>query len=157
MILGEKSEPQPDLYLRILPELGGSSTTEDDYVCGAPEFVIEVAHSTAAIDLHDKKDDYERSGVAEYLVICLEEGRTYWFDLVGGRTRKVPAGGIVRSKAFPGLWIDTQALFRGDLNRMVQVLNDGLASAEHARFARRLAKAAETNAKSKKRPRKSDD
>lgn len=154
VILGQKSEPQPDLYLRILPAAGGSSTTADDCVRGAPELVIEVAHSTAAIDLHDKKDDYERNGVAEYLVVCLEEGRTYWFDLARGRTRKIPADGIVRSKAFPGLWVDTQALFRGDLNRMVRVLNDGLASVEHERYVRRLAKAAETKAKSKKRPRK---
>lgn len=61
--------------------------------------------------------------------------------------------GIVRSKAFPGLWIDTQALFRGDLNRMVRVLNDGLASPEHERFVRRLAKAAAAKAKAKKRRR----
>ena len=38
--LGEKSEPQPDLYLRVLPEYGGQSgTTADDYVRGAPELI----------------------------------------------------------------------------------------------------------------------
>jgi hypothetical protein len=37
ILLGEKGEPQPDLFLRILPERGGQSrTTNDDYVEGAP-------------------------------------------------------------------------------------------------------------------------
>jgi hypothetical protein len=82
----------------------------------------------------------------------LEEGRVYWFDLAGGRTRETPSDGILRSKAFPGLWIDTQALFRGDPKRLVQVLNDGLTSPEHARFVRRLAKAGVPKSKPKKRP-----
>lgn len=114
VILGEESEPQPDLILRVLPECGGSSTTQNEYVHGGPELVIEVAHSTAAIDLHEKKDDYERCGVAEYVVVCLEERQVCWFDLASGRTRKIPADGVLRSKRFPGLWIDTQAMFRGD-------------------------------------------
>src|SRR3954453_4071177 len=49
--LGDAGEPQPDLYLRILPEFGGqSTTTADDYVGGAPEFIVEIAHSSRAID-----------------------------------------------------------------------------------------------------------
>src|SRR2546428_13942390 len=33
LLLGEEGEPQPDLYLRILPERGGQSrTTANDYV-----------------------------------------------------------------------------------------------------------------------------
>ena len=157
VILGPRSEPQPDLLLRVLPELGGNTRTEDEYVYGGPELIIEIAHSTVAIDLHQKKDDYERCGVAEYVVVCLEERQVCWFDLAGGRTRKIPPDGILRSKRFPGLWIDTQALFRGDSKHMVQVLHDGLASSEHGRFVRRLAKAAERTAKSKKRPRKNRD
>lgn len=157
VILGEESEPQPDFLVRVLPEYGGGTATEDEYIHGAPELVIEVAHSTAAIDLHDKKDDYEGCGVKEYVVACLGEPRVYWFDLAAGRARKLPADGILRSKRFPGLWIDTRALLRGDLKRMVRVLNDGLASPEHARFVRRLAKSADRNAKSKKRKRKGDE
>ncbi len=35
VLLGDEAEPQPDLFLRILPEYGGqSSTTNDDYVKG---------------------------------------------------------------------------------------------------------------------------
>src|SRR5689334_20593563 len=80
--LGEESEPQPDLYLRILPEYGGQSrTTDDDYLAGAPELVAEIAQSSQSIDLHTKLLDYARYGVREYLVVCLREGQLRWFDL----------------------------------------------------------------------------
>jgi hypothetical protein len=39
-ILGKKSEPQPDLFLRIEPEYGGqSSTNPKEYVVGPPELI----------------------------------------------------------------------------------------------------------------------
>lgn len=150
VILGPKSEPRPDLFLRVLPEKGGTSRTEDDYVYGGPELVIEIAHSTVAIDLHQKKDDYQQTGVAEYIVVCLEEREVHWFDLASGKARKIPSDGILRSKSFPGLWIDTEALFRCDSKRLARVLHDGLASPEHARFVRRL-EAAARKINSKKR------
>src|SRR5436305_1909927 len=53
ILLGDEGEPQPDLFLRILPEFGAQSrTTDDDYVEGAPELVAEIAHSSRSIDLH---------------------------------------------------------------------------------------------------------
>src|SRR5262245_28044590 len=97
VLLGEDAEPQPDLYLRLLPESGGQSrTTDDDYVLGAPELIAEIAHSSRAIDLHAKKDDYARYGVHEYVVVTLREGRMHWFDLRAGREPDAGADGILR-------------------------------------------------------------
>src|SRR4029079_16741129 len=80
LLLGDEGEPQPDLYLRLLPEYGGqTTTTPDDYIVGGPEAILEIAHSSLAIDLHQKKDDYARFGVKEYLVVCLRERRIRWF------------------------------------------------------------------------------
>ena len=60
-ILGEESEPQPDLALRVLSAYGGRSReTEDDYVEGPPELIAEVAYSTRSIDMHQKRRDYRR-------------------------------------------------------------------------------------------------
>jgi Uma2 family endonuclease len=79
-ILGEESEPQPDLGLRILPDYGGhSKNTADNYVDGAPELLVEVAHSRRAIAMHAKREDYERTGVLEYLVVCVKEQEVHWF------------------------------------------------------------------------------
>ncbi|HEV3004468.1 MAG TPA: Uma2 family endonuclease [Pirellulales bacterium] len=139
VILADDSEPQPDLMLRISWEYGGQSRNQDKYVAGAPELIVEVAHSSVAIDLHAKKDDYQRTGVPEYIVVCIEEQQVRWFDLRGNREHTLRAGGILRSKTFPGFWLDTAALFRADGKRLIAVLQQGLASGEHARFVRKFA------------------
>lgn len=138
-ILGEESEPQPDLTLRILAELGGQSRLlEGKYVQGAPELLAEIAHSTRALDLHQKKDDYRQAGVLEYLVLCVEEQELYWFRFPSGRRLKANRRGIYRSQVFPGLWIDGQALMQRDTSRLVAAVQQGLASREQAAFVKRL-------------------
>jgi len=140
VLLGDQAEPQPDLLLRILPEYGGqSSTTKDDYVKGAPELVVEVAHSSQAVDLHDKKDDYARHGVREYLVVCVREQELRWFDLAAGKELQPDAAGIHRIQTFPGLWVNGPALLAQDYRALMQTLEEGLATPEHAAFVSELA------------------
>jgi Uma2 family endonuclease len=140
VVLGENAEPQPDLLLRILPEYGGqSSTTKDDYIKGPPELVIEVAHSSQAVDLHDKKDDYARHGVREYLVVCVREQLLRWFDLVAEEELQPNAASIYRIQTFPGLWINSPALLAHDYAALMKTLEEGLASPEHAAFVEQLA------------------
>ena len=65
-ILGPYSELQPDLALRILPEWDGRTRTNvDEYIVGAAELMAEIAHSSRAIDLHQKREDYQHTGVSE--------------------------------------------------------------------------------------------
>jgi Uma2 family endonuclease len=140
--LGPEGEPQPDLFLRILPEYGGQSrTTADDYVEGAPELIVEIANTSRAIDLHAKRKDYIRYGVREYLVLTLKEQRLRWFDLHKGEELEADVEGICRVRCFPGLWIDEAALLRKDLPRLMQVLEQGLATQEYAESVDQLAKA----------------
>ena len=47
-------------------------------------------------------------------------------------------GGQYRSEVFPGLWLDPAVLVRGDLAQVIAVLQQGLASPEHAEFVRQL-------------------
>src|SRR3984957_4874395 len=42
-VLGPRSEPQPDLQLRIISERGGRTSTDHGFVRGAPELIVEVA------------------------------------------------------------------------------------------------------------------
>lgn len=59
--LDADNEPQPDALLRI--ESGGQSQlSEDDYIQGAPELIVEIAASTASYDLHEKRNVYRRNG-----------------------------------------------------------------------------------------------
>jgi Uma2 family endonuclease len=138
-ILGEESEPRPDLALRILADWGGQSRmNEDKYVEGPPELLAEIASSSRAIDLNQKREDYERAGVLEYLVLSLEEEQLHWFDFASGRSIAAGRQGISRSRAFPGLWLDGQALLARDSARTLEVMHQGLASREHAAFVKRL-------------------
>jgi hypothetical protein len=142
-ILGEESEPQPDLHLRIVSECGGRShVNEDEYIVGPPELLAEVAHSSLAIDMNQKRQDYERAGVGEYIVLCVEERELHWFDFTA-RGAEIPPNrqGVWRSRVFPGLWLDGAALLAPDSARLEAVLRKGLASREHAAFVRKLERA----------------
>jgi Uma2 family endonuclease len=134
------NEPQPDAFLRILPEFGGRSRTVDGYVEGGPELVAEVAASSASYDLHDKLNAYRRNGVEEYVVWRVWDRAIDWFVLRGGRYEPaaLSADGRYQSQVFPGLWLDAASLLKGDLARVLAVLQIGIASPEHGAFAARL-------------------
>ena len=134
VILGEQSEPQPDVYLFIGPAHGGKVTMDGRYLRGAPELIVEVSMTTAATDLGPKQRDYLEAGVEEYLVILENEVR--WFRLVDGEYQLIPEDedGVLRSRRLPGLWLDPAALLRDDQQRLSEVLEQGLASPDHADF-----------------------
>jgi Uma2 family endonuclease len=134
------NEPQPDVFLRILPEYGGQSRTVEGYVEGAPELVAEVAASSVSYDLHDKLNAYRRNGVQEYVVWRVWDKAIDWFVLRSGRYELLPvaAAGRYESEVFPGLWLDAEAMLRGDLARALAVLQEGIASAAHGDFVAKL-------------------
>lgn len=140
--MGPEDEPQPDALLMIPRERGGQSTVDvDGYLSGAPELAGEVASSSVSYDLHIKLDVYQEHGVREYIVWRVQDRAVDWFALRGDLYERLPAGtdGIVRSEIFPGLWLDHEALVAEDGARLMAVLQEGLATAEHAAFVERLA------------------
>jgi hypothetical protein len=137
------NEPQPDVLLAIQPAAGGQlHIDEDGYYAGSPEFIAEVAASSVSYDLHAKLRVYERKGVREYLVWRTRDGELDWFRLDQGKYSPIAAddAGIFKSTIFPGLWLDRAALLGRDLPRVFAVLQEGLASPEHASFAQALQK-----------------
>lgn len=135
------NEPQPDAVLLIVPEAGGQTRlSEDDYIEGAPELVVEIAASSAAIDLHGKKQAYRRNGVKEYIVWQVLEQKLIWFSLEQGEYLElVPDNeGVLRSRVFPGLWLAVTQLLAGNMQSVLKVLQVGLQSAEHEDFVNKL-------------------
>ncbi len=137
LILGDNStvrldldnEPQPDVVLFIDEKFGGRARiSDDDYIEGAPELVAEVAASSASNDLHDKKNAYRRNGVLEYIVWQVFENKLDWFYLQDGEyvSLEPDTEGVIKSKIFPGLWLAASALLTGDMNQVIQVLQQGL-------------------------------
>jgi Uma2 family endonuclease len=140
LLLSDDSEPQPDLYLRILPEFGGQSrTTPEDYVEGATELILEISLSSRSLDLHRKREDYQKYGVREYLVWVPPLGTMYWFDLAAGVDLPPQSEGVVQSRVFPGLWFDVAALANQQYQAALATLQAGLATDEHGEFVSALA------------------
>jgi Uma2 family endonuclease len=136
-----ENEPQPDGALITLPTHGGrAKISTDDYVEGSPELLGEIAASTVSIDLHKKFIVYRRNHVLEYIVWRVQNKEIDWFILRGEDYARLEpdAAGVYRSEVFPGLWLDAAAMIRGDLATVLQKLQEGINSQEHARFVAKL-------------------
>lgn len=136
VILDIKNEPEPDALLVLKTEFGGRTRAVDNYLHGSPELAAEIASSTESHDLHRKKPVYERAGIQEYLVVAVRQQLVYWFRLQEGVYVPITPDdqGILKSVIFPGLWLDSAALLKGEMQRVVEVLRRGLESPEHKQW-----------------------
>jgi len=136
--------PQPDALLMIEHASGGQSRIgADGYLHGAPELVVEIAASSATIDLHDKLHAYRRAGVKEYFVWRTTDKACDWFTLEDDRYLPVKSDrdGIIHSQIFPGLSLDVNALLTQDAAALLAKLGKTLHKAAHKAFVTKLAKA----------------
>lgn len=135
------NEPQPDAVLLIDEAAGGQTrVSDDDYIEGAPELIVEIAASSVAIDLHAKKQAYRRNGVKEYIVWQVLDQQLRWFALQQGEYLELAAdeNGVVQSQTFPGLWLAVAELLSGNMQSVLTVVQTGLRSPEHAAFVRQF-------------------
>ena len=98
--------------------------------------IIEIVGSSRAYDLHQKKNAYRRNGVREYLAWIPGEQRLLWRELREEEYQEIAPGadGLLKSRIFPGLWLDSTALLLGDMKTVLAVLRRGLDNPEHAAF-----------------------
>lgn len=134
------NEPQPDAAMIINPACGGQARfASDGLLEGAPEFVAEVSGTSASIDMNAKLRAYRRNGVREYLVWRVREKEMDWFASRNGQFEPLPTeDGIIRSETFPGLWLNPASLIDDDPTAVLRVLDQGIASPEHAAFVAML-------------------
>jgi Uma2 family endonuclease len=135
------NEVQPDALLRLDEALGGKAhVTDDDFLAGPPELIVEIAASSAAYDLHDKLHVYRRNGVQEYLVLMAYEQQAVWYALQEGVYHPLTPDdqGVLRSQVFPGLHFQPERFWAGDLAGLLAVLQQGLDAPEHTAFVARL-------------------
>jgi Uma2 family endonuclease len=132
---------QPDASLWIDEKFGGRvKIIGKEPLNGASEFVVEISASSASYDLHDKLEIYQRAGVPEYLVLQIYERKTTWFSLASGKYTEIAPdeNGLIKSRVFPGLYFHPEKFWAGDLAGLLAVLQEGLASVEHAEFVKQL-------------------
>jgi len=134
---------------RIPPLRSGDHLTRDEFErryaampdVNKAELIVEIAARSASYDLHEKLNAYRRNGVREYVVWRVWDAAIDWYVLRAGRFEALPlADGVYRSETFPGLWLAPEAVLRGDLARVLAVLQEGLASPAHAAFVAGAAK-----------------
>jgi Uma2 family endonuclease len=134
VFLPSGDEVQPDACVYRLPPTGnvrlvkrreGRQTVE--YLEGAPEFVFEVAASSASYDLHSKKRAFEQSGVLEYVVWQIYDRRITWFRMQNGRYAEVEPdeNGVIESTVFPGLRLAVAKMLDGDDAGVLAALDAG--------------------------------
>ena len=119
IFLDDESEVQPDAFLfrEPPPGPGAAQQTEDHYIEGAPQLMVEVAAGSAQYDLTDKLALYQRTGVREYIVWEVLAGRIHWFHLSGGAYARLEPDerGVIESEEFPGLRLHVAKMLAGDL------------------------------------------
>ncbi len=132
--------PQPDAHLRLVGKSGGS-WVEGGFFHGAPELISETCLSSSSYDLHQKKSLYAAAGVKEYLAAILHTHEVRWHRLSGSEYQLLPCSpdGIIESIVFPGLWLNVVALWRRDSAGVLDTLQRGLQTPEHATFVTQLA------------------
>lgn len=141
LLLPPDAEVQPDAMLLIESACGGQSHEEGGYLAAAPELVVEVASSSVSYDLHSKFRLYEQAGVREYIVVVLREEQVRWFAKdEQGKLPEIASDddGVFRSRVFPGLWLNANALLFDRGAELLATLQSGLATPEHAAFVEAL-------------------
>ena len=122
VILDDANEVQPDAFL-LREEIDGPHVNEKGYILGGPQFIFEIAASSASYDLHDKLAAYQRNGVPEYVVLSVRDGIIDWFRLRDGQYQRVsPEEGRIESSVFPGLWLNLPRMVNGDLAGVLREL-----------------------------------
>ncbi|MGL4420679.1 MAG: Uma2 family endonuclease, partial [Gemmataceae bacterium] len=102
-----------------------------------------VSYSSVEKDLGAKRRAYESNGVPEYLVWNTRDGEFRWHYLKRNGEYALLAAdakGVLKSRIFPGLWLDTVALLAGDARTALGTVQAGLASPDHAKFVAKLEK-----------------
>ena len=138
------NEPQPDVLLRLEESAGGRSRlSEDDFIEGPPELIVEIAGSSASYDLHDKLNAYRRNGVQEYLVWRVYEQALDWFELHEGAYRPLQPdeAGRIHSRVFPGLCLAVEALLSGNLAAVLAQAGRCVETEAHSAFMAQLQQA----------------
>lgn len=129
--------PEPDALLRILETHGGKSWIGPKRVLeGAPELLAEISVTSKKVDLGIKLPIYERKGIQEYIVWRVKDKALDWFVLREGKYEPLPPGpdGLIRSRVFPGLWLDPAALIAEDSAQLLAAARLGHGSPEHCAF-----------------------
>ena len=107
-----------------------------DILLAPQNWLWRLPPATASYDMQEKLDTYRRFGVLEYVIWLTEKSEIQWLRLDDDEYRALQADseGVVKSRAFPGLWMDVKGMLNFNRTNVRQALERGLKSSEHAEF-----------------------
>jgi Uma2 family endonuclease len=125
VFLDARNEVQPDALLLYKGADGPPYVTDDGYLKGPPQLIVEIAASSVSYDLHEKKEAYRRTGVGTYIVWRVLDRAVDWFDLQDGQyvARGPDQHGILESGQFPGLRLHLPSLLAGNAAGVLAALD----------------------------------
>lgn len=102
---------QPDLF--FIRAGSPADNPETTWIEGSPALVIEIlSKSTANLDLHRKRELYEKYGIEEYWIVDPVKQTILALALVNGAYEPIPqTGGRFESRAIPGLKVRVATVF----------------------------------------------
>jgi Uma2 family endonuclease len=114
-----KTRDDKDIITVVQPDLCvicDSSKVDEKGCLGAPDIVVEIlSPSNNVVELNNKFDLYESSGVREYWIVSPQDDTFVINTLVDGKyqtSRPKTTGSKVTSSVLPGFSIDLSRLFR---------------------------------------------
>lgn len=118
----EGSVVQPDVAL-----VRGRTSLKGGYLNEIPELVVEVCYSSKSYDLGQKLATYHSAGLRDHIAVLTQARRVEWRVITGAKCRLLhpTKNGILSSPNFPGLWLDTQALFPLHRQRLFAAIDRG--------------------------------
>ena len=100
--------------------------------------IICLVLALVTVPLASSEKSLRNSG--EYLAVLLNSNEVRWHRLIANDYQVLPADadGVIRSRVFPGLWLQVDALLADDMPKVLETLQRGLPSPEHAEFVELL-------------------
>lgn len=129
------SEMQVDALLRVQEYAGGQSRVEGDYVAGSPEMIIETFNGISPSKVHRRQVKHSEKGITESIVVD-SEGTAPWY--CPGDYTLHSGENILSGTTFPGLKLNIEYFYDGDLSAQLLQLRSQLGSGIHRWYEERL-------------------
>jgi hypothetical protein len=133
--LDDGSEVQVDALLRVQEDAGGQSRVQDGNVVGSPELIIETFDGISPSTVHRRQVTHSEKGITESIVVD-REGTPPWY--CAGDYTLHSGENIVSGTTFPGLKLNIEYFYDGDLSAQLLQLRSQLGSGIHRWYEERL-------------------
>jgi hypothetical protein len=122
--------------LRVQENAGGQSRVEGGSVVGSPELIIETFDGVSPGRRRHQQAEYSKKGITESIIVD-REGTAPWY--CPGNYTLHPSGKYIASgTTFPGLRLNIEYLYDGDLSAQLVQLRAPLGSGIHRWYEERL-------------------